>query len=228
MDNIFNSYLEGTGGARSASDEERILKSVTSRAKQKTMLELIRAKKESGRIEVDTIRQHHYAAGTRSCETVRKAFDYILPSFGGPGSVFVNSNDWFVETMEMIDTSKAFCLLPFEEDTDEFLDLLREAMEGADGLRSFKISLNRSEEEYADLTGGGVSDPNGFSDLFEKASKPQENLMTVPAQEDQAASTQKKIPDEAGSGQENSEAESKESIHTDPIDTFFDFKSAST
>lgn len=159
-------YIKTSAGTRPITTQCRVLYAFSTKDSRNEFFAKLHSEREKGVAEVEKIYKHHFVTGYRLCTTVREAFDITIRSLKGPKSIFVNSSDWFLQTLEVVNSHPEYCLLFFEEDTEKFLDMLKRAAEKADLLRRYEMLEARPEEEYADLM--GEESDRIFDDCFEK------------------------------------------------------------
>lgn len=158
-------YTKFWQGGRNLYENDRILNSEKTKHERYSFFWQLHKDKEEGRKEVNRIRANSYHTGYREYRTVRAAFDCCARELGGPKSIYENSDDWFTETMEVMDCCREFCLVIFEKDVDTFLNGMKGAMKRADEWRVHTVMEGYSEQQYADLMGVETSHSR-FYDVY--------------------------------------------------------------
>jgi hypothetical protein len=117
---------------------------------------------------VSKIRSEFQPQGIRPPPTVRAAFDILASQMNGPKSAWQNSAEWFMATLDVINSEEDLFLALFEPRSDYFMDDLNTAMIKADGQQSLALLERKTDEEYADLMGAEAGTKFVDSFLFFK------------------------------------------------------------
>ena len=125
---------------------------------------ILQALKSRNKQKVDQKRAAFRPQGVRSPAAIRCAFDVIASEMNGPKSDWSSSAEWFMATLDVINSEENLCLALFEPKTDYFLDDMKVAMQKADEQHGLTLIEKRTPEEYADLM--GTEPGTKFKDCF--------------------------------------------------------------
>lgn len=116
------------------------------------------------RKQVKRYRESVQPKGLRTPTVLRAAFDHLASQLDGPKGHWKTNAQWFLATLDVIDTEINLCMLVFEPRRRHFEDELKQAMIKADEKRYLKLLEKRCPEEYADLIGRERDE--GYVDVF--------------------------------------------------------------
>jgi len=113
---------------------------------------------------VQKIRTNHIPTGFRAPAVARAAFDVVSSQIEGPKGHWNSSAEWFMATLDVINSDEDLCLAMFEPKTHFFLEDLKSAMLKADQQRNLVLLEQKTLKDYADLMG---AEPDAiFQDSF--------------------------------------------------------------